>query len=113
MIKRANEGIAPDGRTMGNSGPPYPSPQYSSRFNTPDQLKSAFDQTKPGTSLFDNTPTTASGTRKNVILGSDGTTKYGSGVKKNTEDFYDMYRVEAKYELKDGEWQLVSMHPIK
>ena len=112
LIKRANEGIAPDGSTMGSSGPPYPRPAYSSKFETPEKLKSAFDQTKPGTPLFDNTPTTTNGTRKKVVLDSGGSTKFGSGVKKNTEDFYDMYKVEAKYEFINGKWQLASMHPI-
>ena len=45
LIKRANEGIAPDGTTIGSSGPPYPKPAYSSKFDSPEKLKDALDQT--------------------------------------------------------------------
>ena len=67
---------------------------------------------QPGTTLLNNTSATSNGTRKKVILDTNGQTKFGSGVQKDTSTFYDMYKVEAKYELINGNWELASMHPI-
>ena len=109
LIKRANTGIAPDGSLTASGTPPA----YSSKFFSPSLVKEALDKTGPNTSIFLNTNATFSGTRKNVRYYSNGVTKFGNGVKSGTKIFEDMYSVEAKYELIQGQWKLASIHPIK
>lgn len=52
LRKRANEGIAPDGTTIGNPSNPYK--PFSSKFNDPDKLKLAYDKTSPSSAAWAN-----------------------------------------------------------
>lgn len=109
LIKRANEGIAPDGSTIG-SDPPYTLPDYSSKFESPDALKTAYDNTKPGSQAFINTPENPVGTKKVFHTLTNGT--YGKGVGAGQNSFQNTNLVRATY-VNDGNgnWQLVTMFP--
>ena len=110
LIKRANEGIAPDGSYIGNNPTNPPKPPYSSKFETPQQLQKALNNTRPGTPAFNSTP--AVNGRKTVIHElTDGTT-YGKGVPKDGNTFQQSKKVRAGYEeVSPNNWQLVTMFP--
>ena len=110
LIKRANEGIAPDGSYIGNNPTNPPKPPYSSKFETPQQLQKALNNTRPGTSAFNSTPIVNG--RKTVIHElTDGTT-YGKGVPKDGNTFQQAKKVRAGYEeVSPNNWQLVTMFP--
>jgi hypothetical protein len=110
LIKRANEGIAPDGSYIGNNPTNPPKPPYSSKFETPQQLQKALNNTRPGTPAFNSTP--AINGRKTVIHElTDGTT-YGKGVPKDGNAFQQAKKVRAGYEeVSPNNWQLITMFP--
>ncbi|MBF4516605.1 hypothetical protein IRZ71_09625 [Flavobacterium sp. ANB] len=110
LIKRANEGIAPDGSYIGNNPINPPKPPYSSKFETPQQLQKALNNTRPGTPAFNSTPIVNG--RKTVIHElTDGTT-YGKGVPKDGTTFQQAKKVRAGYEeVSPNNWQLVTMFP--
>ena len=109
LIKRANEGIAPDGSNIGNPSSPV-KPPYSSKFETPDQLKLALDNTRPGTPAFNAAPT-KNGT-KVVIHELTGGASYGKGVPRDGNIFETSTKVRAVYrEVSPGNFQLLTMFP--
>ena len=109
LIKRANRGIAPDGSTIGNPSSPI-KPPYSSRFETSDQLKSALNNTRPGTIAFNAEPTN-NGTKVVTHTLTDGTT-YGKGVPKDGNTFVQSIKVRAVYrEVSPNNFQLLTMFP--
>ena len=109
LLKRANEGIAPDGSTIGNS-PPYTLPPYSSKFDSPDALKEAYDNTKPGSTAFNNTAESPVGTKKVLHTKSSG--NYGKGVAAGQSTFQNTNLVRATYvKNANGDWQLITMFP--
>lgn len=109
LIKRANEGIAPDGSNIGNPSNPVKLP-YSSKFETPDQLKLALDNTRPGTSAFNAAPTNNGA--KVVIHELTGGASYGKGVPRDGNIFEASTKVRAVYrEVSPGNFQLLTMFP--
>jgi hypothetical protein len=116
LIKRANEGIAPDGSYIGydenigyNPVNP-PKPPYSSKFESQAQVIAALNNTRPGTTAFNSVQ--ASNGRKTVVHQlTDGST-YGKGVPKDGNSFRQSTKVRAGYqEVSPGNWQLVTMFP--
>jgi hypothetical protein len=108
LIKRANEGIAPDGSTI-RQNPPYVLPPYSSKFSDPNKLKAGFDNTKPGSIAFQNAVPNGNRIEVTHVLSSGF---YGKGVAKNQSTFTQMKSVTARYEdVGGGNWQLVTMYP--
>ena len=110
LIKRANDGIAPDGSYIGQNPLNPPRPNYSSKFETPGQLKKALENTRPGSPAFNSTPATNG--RKTVYHElTDGTT-YGKGVPNYSNTFQQFKKVRAGYqEVSLGNWELVTMFP--
>ncbi|MCG8669856.1 MAG: HINT domain-containing protein, partial [Pseudomonadales bacterium] len=110
LIKRANEGIAPDGSYIGNNPNSPPKPPYSSKFETPDQLKLALDNTRPGSAAF-NAATTTNGVRV-VRHELTGGASYGKGVPRDGNTFVTSTKVRAVYrEVSPGNYQLITMFP--
>jgi len=108
LIKRANEGIAPDGSTI-SPNPPYTKPPYSSKFDSPDALKNGYDNTKPGTTAFNNTPVVNG---KKVVYHTLPSGSYGKGVPKNGSTFETSTKVRAVYQdMGNGNFQLLAMFP--
>ncbi|MFV8354176.1 hypothetical protein ACNQGB_13835 [Flavobacterium sp. XS1P32] len=93
LIKRANDGIAPDGSHIGNTMP-YTKPPYSSKFENPQQLQKALNNTKPGTAAFNSAPITGSNTKVVYHTLTDGST-YGKGVPKDGQVFQQSTKVRA------------------
>jgi hypothetical protein len=112
LIKRANYGIAPDGSTIGNSSSPV-RPQYSSKFETSDQLKKALQNTNPTSSAWATKQPNKYGGWDVTHELTDGTF-YGKGVPKFTNSFQKMNKVLASYaETSPGKFELVTMYPTK
>ncbi len=112
LIKRANEGIAPDGSTIGNSSSPV-RPPYSSKFETSDQLKKALQNTSPTSSAWATKQPNKYGGWDVIHELTDGTF-YGKGVPKFTNSFQKMNKVLASYaETSPGKFELVTMYPTK
>jgi len=104
LIKRANEGIAPDGSTV-NQNPPYVKPPYSSKFDSPDALKLAYDNTRPGSPAFQNAVPNGNRIEVPHTLASGN---YGKGVPRDGNTLINMRSVVARYEnMGNGNWQLV------
>lgn len=80
LIKRAKEGIAPDGSTI-NATPPYVKPPYSSKFDSPEALKHAYDKTNPESAAFGAITESPIGFKEVPYTRVDGL-QYGKGVKK-------------------------------
>ncbi len=111
LIKRANDGIAPDGSYMGNNPLNPKKPSYASKFETPEQLKKALENTKPGSVKFNSTETINGNTKVVKHELTDGNT-YGKGVPKNGSSFQQSTKVRAIYrDLGGGNWQLETMFP--
>ena len=109
LIKRANEGIAPDGSNIGNPSNPV-KPPYSSKFETPDQLKLALNNTGPETPAFIAAPTN-NGTKIVIHELTDGTS-YGKGVPRDGNTFETSTKVRAVYrEVSPRNFQLITMFP--
>ncbi len=108
LIKRANEGIAPDGSTI-NPNPPYTKPPYSSKFDNSDAVKSAYDNTMPGSAAFNSTPL-VNGTKTVYHTLTSGS--YGKGVPKDGNTFQTATKVRAVYQdMGNGNFQLLTMFP--
>ena len=114
LIRRANEGIAPDGSTRGGPRPDgtYFSPIMSSRFDSPQELQAALRHTREGTEAFANGIVNPNNPNRMTVTYSstDGRT-FGSGVARGTTELTPLHSVTAQYENVDGVWQLVTMHP--
>ena len=110
LIKRANEGIAPDGSTI-NPNPPFTKPPYSSKFEGPDAVKAAYDNTKPGTTAFNNTPL-VNGRKTVYHTLPSGSGSYGKGVPRDGSTFQTATKVRAVYQdMGGGNFQLLTMFP--
>lgn len=91
LIKRANEGIAPDGSTTASGNPP----PYSSKFDSPDKVKDALNNTKPGTDAYNNG--IQQGNRRIVRYTSESG-NFGKGVPKDGSTFETTNKVLAIYQ---------------
>ena len=78
LIKRANEGIAPDGSYIGSQSSPF-KPPYSSKFESPSQVKKALQNTGPNSSAWANKQPNQYGGWNVTHELTDGTF-YGKGV---------------------------------
>lgn len=106
LIKRANEGIAPDGATTPSGNPP----PYSSKFDSPEKVKDALNNTKPGTEAFNNGIQQGSSIKKVSYTSSSG--NYGKGVPRNGSTFETTNKVLAIYkDVGGGNYQLLTMYP--
>ena len=104
LVKRANTGTAPDGNNPGFK------PPYSSKFESPDQVKKALANTEPGTAAFNNAPVNY-GTKVVYHTLTDGST-YGKGVPRDGSSFLQSTKVRAVYrEVSPGNFQLLTMFP--
>jgi hypothetical protein len=129
LIKRSSSGIAPDGSTIGNntvpiSTPPptFRTPPYSSKFETPAQLKKALANTEPGSAAF-NTPRVGnSGSGYQQLSNGDRIvyhdladgTQYGKGVPRNSSTFQQSTMVRAFYKkvgTGPNDYELLTMFP--
>ena len=109
LIKRANEGIAPDGSNIGDPANPVP-PPYSSKFENTDQLKLALENTRPGTPAFNATP--VDNGKKIVFHELTDGSSYGKGVPKHGNVFETATKVRAVYhEVSPGNFELFTMFP--
>ena len=110
LIKRANEGIAPDGSRIGRRNRPPVKPPHSSKFENSSQLKLALENTKPGTLAF-NSVGVDNGVKVVTHELFDGT-MYGKGVPKNGNTFIESTKVRAVYrEVSPNNFQLLTMFP--
>lgn len=98
----------PDGSTV-NQNPPYVKPPYSSKFDSPDALKLAYDNTRPGSPAFQNAIPNGNRIEVPHTLPSGN---YGKGVPRDGNTLINMRSVVARYEnMGNGNWQLVTMYP--
>ena len=113
LLKRANRGIAPDGSTIGNPNNPV-KPPYSSKFDSPDKLKLALNNTKPGSTAFANKVPNQYPNGYSVTFELTDGTYFGRGVPRNGNTFENMNKVIASYEeTSPGIFKLVTMYPTK
>ncbi|MCC9019407.1 hypothetical protein [Flavobacterium lipolyticum] len=111
LIKRSNEGFAPDGSYIGNNPLAPRKPPYSSKFETPQQLQKALNNTRPGTPAFNAAPITQNNTKVVIHELTDGSA-YGKGVPKDGNTFQQSTKVRAVFEeVSPNNWQLVTMFP--
>ena len=84
----------------------------SSRFDSPEQLETALQNTGPGTPAF-NRITSNSNTpnRMTVIHQLPPGETYGSGVPAGGSNLVQLQSVTVKYERIDGVWHVASMYP--
>lgn len=105
LIRRANTGIAPDGSTTANRKPP----PYSSKFDSPQKVIEALNNTKPGTPAFNN------GIQQNdrrIVEFTSTTGDFGKGVRKDGFTFETTNKVLAIYQdLGGGDYQILTMYP--
>ncbi|MFT6963889.1 MAG: hypothetical protein ACJAWV_003627, partial [Flammeovirgaceae bacterium] len=104
LKKRAEKGIAPDGVNTG-------SPNYSSRFNSPEMVQEALENVKQGTPAFNaKLQDTSTGF---WIVEHPG--NFGVGFSRNVNaGLIRMNKVTAIYdEVTPGNFQLVTMYPNK
>jgi hypothetical protein len=105
LIKRANSGIAPDGSTTYSGAPP----PYSSKFESPEKLVDALDNTKPGTNAFSNGVQQGK-IKKVTYVTSSG--NFGKGIPRNGNTFQTTNKVLAIYEdMGNGNYKLLTMYP--
>ena len=105
LIKRANSGVAPDGSTIASGNPP----PYSSKFENPQKVTDALNNTKPGTTAFNNG--VQQGNRK-IVTYTTTSGNYGKGVPKNGNTFQNTNKVLAVYQdVGGGNYQLLTMYP--
>jgi hypothetical protein len=108
LIKRANTGLAPDGSSAGPAGNPT-KPPYSSRFDSPEALREALNNTKPGSVAFQQKTCNGS----TCIVTYTSVNGYlGKGVPKDGSTFVSMKKVKAIYQdMGNGNYQLLTMYP--
>jgi hypothetical protein len=105
LIKRANTGKAPDGSTTASGNPP----PYSSKFDSPQKVLEALDNTKPGTDAFNNG--IQQGNRR-IVSYTSNSGNLGKGVPKDGSTFETTNKVLAIYQdVGDGNYQLLTMYP--
>jgi hypothetical protein len=105
LIKRANDGIAPDGSTTASGNPP----PYSSKFESPQKVVDALNNTKSGTIAFSNGIQQGS-IKKVTYITNSGT--YGKGVPRNGNTFQTTNKVLAIYkDVGGGNYQSLTMYP--
>ena len=110
LIRRANEGRAPDGSPFGVANPRIE--PMSSRFDSPEQLETALQNTGPGTPAFNRvTPNSNTPNRMTVIHQLPPGETYGSGVPAGGSNLVQLQSVTVKYERIDGVWHVASMYP--
>ncbi len=113
LIKRANQGIAPDGSKLGNQNNPIR--PFSSKFDTPDKLKQALNNTKPGSPAFANKVPNNYPNSYDVFyeLPANIVGNLGKGVPSYGSSFQPLRKVKASYaEVSPGNFQLITMFPI-
>ena len=103
LIKRAQTpSVAPDGKVANNP------PPHSSKFNSADDLKEGLNNTRPGTTAFNN-GVQQGNTR---IVTYTSTKVLGKGVPRNGNSFVNMQKVKAIYrDVGGGNYQLITMYP--
>ena len=84
----------------------------SSRFDSPEQLETALQNTGPGTPAFNRiTPNSNTPNRMTVIHQLPPGETYGSGVPAGGSNLVQLQSVTVKYERIDGVWHVASMYP--
>ena len=103
LIKRAQTpSVTPDGKVANNP------PPHSSKFNSADNLKEGLNNTRPGTTAFNN-GVQQGNTR---IVTYTSTKVLGKGVSRNGSSFVNMQKVKAIYrDVGGGNYQLITMYP--
>ncbi|MCE7993631.1 MAG: hypothetical protein HEP71_16725 [Roseivirga sp.] len=118
LRRRATQGIAPDGSTLGN--PNNPIKPFSSKFGSSAKLEQAFKETMPGSSAW-NDPSrrtqpnpTNFPERWEVRFELTDNTFFGKGIGRNDTNFTNLKKVVAKYEeTSPGVFKIVTMFPEK
>ena len=108
LVKRANEGVAPDGSsTYSGNAPPY-----SSKFENTEKLKEALNNTKPGTGNF-NPPSNGNSYAFDYPASGQASTPFGYGIPSGGDisSSVQMYRVKVVYKKQNGVWKLLTMYP--
>jgi len=106
LIKRANEGIAPDGSTTFSGNPP----PYSSKFGSPDKIKEVLDNVGPGSANW-NPPSSGNSYAFNYPLTGAASSSFGIGVPRGGNNSLPMHRVKVVYKKEGGVWKLLTMYP--
>ena len=111
LIKRASEGIAPDGTILGS--PIAPIKPFSSKFDDSDKLKLAYDKTNPSSSAWSTRTKNQYGDWD--VIYNDPNVIFGKGIEPpGTGSFETLTKVKASYtEVSPGIFQLITMYPIK
>ena len=110
LITRATTGIAPDDFTVKKISK-LTKPPYSSKFESPQQVRQALTNTRPDTPAFKSTPITNRNTKVVIHELTDGTT-YGKGIARGAATFQQSAKVRAIYLLVSPDnWQLLTMYP--
>jgi len=108
LITRATTGIAPDDFTVKKISK-LTKPPYSSKFESPQQVRQALTNTRPNTPAFNSAPITNG--RKVVVHELANGATYGKGVQRDGNTFLQSTKVRAVYENKNGSLQLITMYP--
>src|SRR6218665_4223248 len=91
LIKRAKTGIAPDGFIISRGAKGSYKPPYSSKFESPQQVRQALTNTRPNTPAFNSAPITNG--RKVVVHELANGATYGKGVQRDGNTFLQSTKV--------------------
>ncbi len=108
LIKRSRSpSYAPDGKRANNA------PPYSSKFESPEKLKEALTNTKPGSAIFDPPANANSYAFDYPPDHQPSPDPFGYGIPSGGDlsSRVQMYRVKVVYRKVGSEWQLLTMFP--
>lgn len=113
LRKRAGEGIAPDGSKLGN--PNNPIKPFSSKFESPEKLKLAYEKTNPSSAAW------ASRTQNQYgdwdVIYEDPSIVFGKGIAPpGNGSFETLSKVKASYKQVGSNpdvFEIITMYPIR